>query len=165
MSSRCYWTAFSEPLLFQNEMAARIQLGNATVGYMGESSKNSELRTSPCVAELDMELLVEKSNFAKKYQTMSPYPSISRDLAIIVDEAVTWVSIEGCISNTKASFLKEIKFFDVFRGKQVPQGKKSIAFNLCFQAQDRTLKSEEVDVVQQVILETLHKFLSAELRK
>ncbi|MFO0793762.1 MAG: phenylalanine--tRNA ligase subunit beta [Candidatus Brocadiaceae bacterium] len=165
MSSRCDWTVFSEPLLFQNERAARIQLGDVTVGYMGESSKNSELRTSPCIAELDMEVLVEKSNFAKKYQTMSPYPAVSRDLAIIVDEAVTWASIEGCISNTKASFLKEIKFFDVFRGKQVPQGKKSIAFNLCFQAQDRTLKSEEVDVVQQLILETLHKFLSAELRK
>jgi phenylalanyl-tRNA synthetase beta chain len=165
ISSRCDWTAFSEPLLFQNERAARIQVGSVTIGYMGESSKNSELRTSPCIAELDMDLLVEKSNFSKKYQTMSPYPSISRDLAIIVDEAVTWASIAGCISNTKASFLKEIKFFDVFRGKQVPQGKKSIAFNLCFQAQDRTLKSEEVDVVQQVILETLHKFLGAELRK
>jgi phenylalanyl-tRNA synthetase beta chain len=61
--------------------------------------------------------------------------------------------------------VKEINFFDVYRGKKIPAGKKSIALNLCFQARDKTLKSEEVDSVQQIILDALHKTLGAELRK
>ena len=61
--------------------------------------------------------------------------------------------------------MKDINFFDIYRGKQIPSGKKSIAFNLCFQASDRTLKSEEVDVAQQMILDNFYKTLGAELRK
>ena len=67
--------------------------------------------------------------------------------------------------DTQALHLKENNFFDIYRGKQIPAGKKSIAFNLCFQATDRTLKGEEVDAAQQVILDALYKTLGAELRK
>ena len=86
---------------------------------------------------------------------------------------MTWASIEKCIATanprskprTSVSYLKGINFFDIYRGKQIPSGKKSIAFNLCFQALDRTLRSEEVDIELQTIVDSLQRILNAELRK
>jgi len=174
ITSKCEWMKIGviESKLFISEKAATIQLGGERFGYLGEA-KELELKTSPCMVELDMDLLVKMSNFSKKYQTLSQYPPVLRDLAIIVDEEVTWASIEKCIattnprskSRTSVSYLTGINFFDIYRGKQIPSGKKGIAFNLCFQAQDRTLKSEEVDIALQKILNDLQETLGVELRK
>jgi phenylalanyl-tRNA synthetase beta chain len=161
----CEWKVFREPRLFLDERAASIQMDGMTVGYLGEASKELEFKTLACFVELDMDLLIQKSNFTRKYQNLPQYPPVFRDLAIIVNEEVTWASIEKCITSSKVNYLKEIHFFDVYRGQQVPAGKKSVAINFCFQAPDRTLKSEEADNAQQMILDTLHKTLGAELRK
>ncbi|UJS17574.1 MAG: phenylalanine--tRNA ligase subunit beta [Candidatus Jettenia sp.] len=159
------WISFSEPKLFRDERAAKIQLDDKTLGYLGEASRELGFKTSFCLSELDMDFLAEKSNFEKRYHPLSLYPPVFRDLAIIVDEEVLWTSIEKCITATHISFLKGIHFFDVYRGKQIPAGKKSVAFNLCFQAEDRTLKSEEVETAEWTILDVLHTTLDAELRK
>jgi len=153
-----------ESKLFKDGKAAKIKLSSNILGYLGEA-KEFGFKTSPYMAELDMDLLVEKSNFTKKYQTLSQYPPVFRDLAIVIKEDYIWADIENCIKNTKANYLEEINFFDIYRGKQIPAGMKSIAFNLCFQSQDRTLKSEEVDLAVQTILNSLHETLGAELRK
>jgi phenylalanyl-tRNA synthetase beta chain len=153
-----------ESELFKDGKAAKIKLSSNILGYLGEA-KEFGFKTSPYMAELDMDLLVEESNFTKKYQTLSQYPPVFRDLAIVIKEDYIWADIENCIKNTKANYLKEINFFDIYRGKQIPAGMKSIAFNLCFQSQDRTLRSEEVDLAVQTILDSLHETLGAELRK
>jgi len=162
--SKCEWMILGGSILFKADRSAKIQLGNNVLGYIGEA-KELELKTSPCVVELDMDLLVKMSHFSKKYHALSQYPPVLRDLAIIVGEEVTWASIEKCIADVNISFMTVINFFDIYRGKQIPSGKKSIAFNLCFQASDRTLKSEEVDVAQQKILNALQETLGGELRK
>src|SRR3989304_1125659 len=166
ITSKCEWMKIGviESKLFISEKAATIQLGGERFGYLGEA-KELELKTSPCMVELDMDLLVKMSSFSKKYHALSQYPPVLRDLAIIVDEEVTWASIEKCIATASVSYLTGINFFDIYRGKQILSGKKSIAFNLCFQASDRTLKSEEVDVAQQKILNALQETLGGELRK
>src|SRR3990172_5071740 len=153
-----------ESKLFKDGKATKIKLSSNILGYLGEV-KEFGFKTSPYMAELDMDLLVEKSNFTKKYQTLSQYPPVFRDLAVIIKEDYIWADIENCVKNTKANYLEEINFFDIYRGKQIPAGMKSIAFNLCFQSQDRTLKSEEVDLAVQTILNSLHETLGAELRK
>jgi len=153
-----------ESKLFKDGKAAKIKLSSNILGYLGEA-KEFGFKTSPYMAELDLDLLVEKSNFTKKYQTLSQYPPVFRDLAIVIKEDYIWADIENCVKNTKANYLEEINFFDIYRGKQIPAGMKSIAFNLCFQSQDRTLKSEEVDLAVQTILNSLQETLGAELRK
>ncbi len=163
--SKCEWIPFCEPKLFRNERAARIQMDGNHVGYFGEASQELGFKAVSFFLEVDMDVLIEKSNFTKTYQDLPQYPSITRDLAIVVNEEVMWSSIEKCITGTRTAFLKELKFFDVYCGKQIPGGKKSVAFSLCFQAPDRTLKSEEADSAQQIILDALHKTLGAELRK
>src|SRR3990172_2062692 len=164
ITSKCEWVPFVGSIPFKADKSAKIQLGNNILGYMGEA-KELEFKTSSCMVELDLDLLVKMSNFSKYFQTLSQYPPVLRDLAIIVDEEVTWASIEKCIAAANISFMTAINFFDIYRGKQIPSGKKSIAFNLCYQSSDRTLKSEEVDVAQQMILDNLYKTLGAELRK
>lgn len=165
ISSKCTWTPFCKPGLFRDERAARIILDDRVLGYFGEASKDLGFKTEPCLWEIDVDFLIEKSNLTKEYQAISQYPSVIRDLAVIVDERVTWASIEQCITETRVPFLKEIQFFDIYRGKQIPAGKKSVAFSLCFQAHDRTLRSEEADMSVQIILDALHNKLGAELRK
>lgn len=162
--SKCESLPFSKPELFRDGRAAKILLDGKVLGYLGEGSNDLAFNAPPCLAELDMDLLVEKASCAKNYQALPQQPPVFRDLALLVDEEVAWTSIEKAIAGTKVPFLKNINFFDVYRGKQIPAGKKSIAFNLCFQAQDRTLKNEEVDVAQATIIDVLHKTLNAELR-
>lgn len=164
ITSKCEWMTFAGSILFKADKSAKIQLGNNILGYIGEA-KELEFKTPPCMVELDLDLLVKMSNFSKYFQTLSQYPPVLRDLAIIVDEEVTWVSIEKCIAAANISFMMAVKFFDIYRGKQIPSGKKSIAFNLCFQAPDRTLRNDEVDVAQQAILDALYRIIGAELRK
>ena len=83
-------------ILFKADKSAKIQLGNNILGYIGEA-KEMELKTSPCMVELDLDLLVKVSNLLKYFQTLSQYPPVLRDLAIIVDEEVTWASIENVL--------------------------------------------------------------------
>ncbi len=162
--SNCEWMAFGGASLFNADKSAKIMLSDSVLGYMGEA-KGLGYKTAPCMVELDIDLLVKMSAISKNYQPLSHYPPALRDLAIVFDEEVLWAAIEKCVAAAHISFLTGINFFDTYRGKQIPPGKKSIAFSLCFQANDRTLKSEEVDVALQKILDTLHKTLGAELRK
>jgi phenylalanyl-tRNA synthetase beta chain len=167
IAAECEWIPYETSrsiLLFKTGKVAQIKWDGNILGYLGESCE-SEFKPPPCMMELDMDLLMEKSNFIKKYKNLSLYPPVFRDLAIIVNEAYLWSDIQRCIKYTKINFLREINFFDVYRGKQIPAGKKSIAFNLCFQSPDRTLSSEEVDVELQAIIDSLQRTLNAELRK
>lgn len=163
--SRCEWIPFNESRLFRDGRAARIQMGNDLVGYFGEASQELGFKEAFCLVEIDLDVLAEKVNFAKKYLDLPQYPAVFRDLALLVNEEVTWSSLEKCIMDTRVDFLTELKFFDVYRGKQIPAGKKSVAFGLCFQTKDRTLTGEEVDDAQQMIVNTLNRTLGAELRK
>ncbi|MCF6158683.1 MAG: phenylalanine--tRNA ligase subunit beta [wastewater metagenome] len=163
--SKGEWTPFKEPKLFKDERAAQVFLDGRVLGYLGEASKELEFKTQTSLLELDVDLLIESANFTKKYQVISQYPSVIRDLAIIIDERVAWSSIEQCIADIRIPFFKGVNFFDIYRGKQIPEGQKSVAFSLCFQAQDRTLKGEEVDIAVQTALDTLREKLGAELRK
>lgn len=161
----CEWLSFSESRLFRHGRVARIQMGGDLIGFFGEASQELGFKAVLCLGEIDLDVLEEKANFTKKYQDLPQYPAVFRDLAILVNEEVTWSSLEKCILDTKIDFLKEMKFLDAYRGKQIPAGKKSVAFGLCFQAKDRTLTGEEVDNIQQMIVDTLCKMLGAELRK
>jgi phenylalanyl-tRNA synthetase beta chain len=116
------------------------------------------------VAELDFNILIDKANLDGSYRRISSFPIVKRDLAVVTDEKVTWANIRGCIESLKIDYLGDIEFFDVYRGKQIEKGKKSIAFKLIFRAEDRTLKSEDIDALQEKILANLSNSLGATLR-
>ena len=154
--------------LFDPGESAKLKLGEEILGYIGkvndDTIKRYDFRSTPYITELDFKLLVEKANLRNSFQKLPAFPAIIRDLAIVCAKDITWGSIKGCIESLKIEYLDNIKFFDVFSGEQIEEGKKSIAFSLTFRADDRTLKSEEVDVLQKKILEKLENTLGARLR-
>ncbi len=91
----------------------------------------------------------------RAYSKLAAHPAAVRDLAVVVDESVPWARIEGAIRDLRIPILESIEFFDIFRGKQVPAGKKSIAFSLTFRAADRTLTSDEVEAARQSCIRSL----------
>ena len=131
------------------DKSTELKLGDSVLGFIGELSRevinDYDFRSKPCVAELDFNILIDKTNLDGSYCKISSFPIVTRDLAVVADEKVTWADIKGCIESLKIDYLGDIEFFDVYRGKQVEKGKKSIAFKLIFRAEDKTLKSEEVD--------------------
>jgi len=154
--------------LFSSEKSAELRLGDSVLGFIGELSRevisDYDFRSKPCVAELDFNVLIDKTSLEGSYKKIPSLPIVSRDFAVVSNEKVTWAEIKGCIESLKIDYVDDIEFFDVYRGKQIEKGRKSIAFRVIFRADDKTLKSEEVDVLQEKILTNLNNSLGVSLR-
>jgi phenylalanyl-tRNA synthetase beta chain len=106
--------------------------------------------------------LLSLTDALKKYQPIPRYPSTSRDIALLVDEKVTYQQI--CDVVQKFSLVNSVALFDLYAGEQVPAGKKSLAFRVIYQSPTHTLTDDEVDKVQQQILDKLQHDFRATLR-
>ena len=98
------------------------------------------------------------------YRPIPKYPSITRDLAIVLDESVTCQDMEEVIRKTAGTELESLSLFDLYRGEPVPEGKKSLAYTLVFQAADRTLTDQEVGMILETIVNELKQKYKAMLR-
>ncbi|MBN1152310.1 MAG: phenylalanine--tRNA ligase subunit beta, partial [Dehalococcoidia bacterium] len=112
--------------------------------------------------ELDVARLMAHSRPVAEYEPLSRFPSSERDLALVVDEAVTYASVTEIVSSF--GLVADTTLFDVYRGEQVPPGKKSFAVRIVFQAPDRTLTDAEVQGTLDKILARLGSRLGASLR-
>ena len=99
------------------------------------------------------------------YQEVSKYPSVERDLALVVPEATLYEAIESCIQATKLSALKETRVFDIFESEKLGLQKKSVAINFVFNAPDKTLTDVEIDGMMQSLIKQFEKNIQAEIRK
>ena len=115
------------------------------------------------VSQLDK--FIKNISNVKKYKSIPVFPSIEIDLAIVVDQDVKNDDIENEIKSSGTGMLKEIRLFDIYRGKQIESGKKSMAYSLSFGEENRTLKDIEVEIIVKRILESLSKKFNARLRE
>jgi phenylalanyl-tRNA synthetase beta chain len=92
------------------------------------------------------------------------YPAVLEDLAVVVDEEVPAESVQGVIREAGGPMLRQVSLFDLYRGEQLAPGKKSLAYSVVYQADDRTLTDEEVAGFRQEIVRQLEQQLGAELR-
>ena len=99
--------------------------------------------------------MYKRQNLEKAYSPLPKYPATSRDIALVVDESMAVGDIEKVIASAGGKILKNIKLFDVYRGPQVGENKKSVAFALTYRHDDRTLTDEDVNKVHDKILKTL----------
>jgi len=154
--------------LFSSGKSAELRLGDSVLGFIGELSRevisDYDFRSKPCVAELDFNILIDKTNLESSYRKIPSFPIVTRDIAVVTDEDVTWADIKRCIDSLQIDYVDDIEFFDVYRGKQIEKGRKSVAFRIIFRADDKTLKNEEVDVLQEKILVNLNNSLGVNLR-
>lgn len=150
---------------------ARIVSGDIELGIMGEIhpevSENYEISTRVYTAELFFDNIMAKSDKKIVYKPLPKYPSTSRDIALVVDEAIEVAQIENTIKDgaENSEILQSIELFDIYRGAQVEQNKKSMAFTLTYRSDDYTLKEEEVAVVHENILKALSEKIGAKLRE
>jgi len=117
------------------------------------------------IGMIDIGPLVEGACLKPDYKPLPRFPAVSRDIAMLVDDRVLVKQIEQLIRAKAGKILEEIKLFDVYKGKQVPDGKKSVAYSITFRAADRTLTDDEVGKAMDSIMKALSDKLGAQLRE
>ena len=147
---------------------AKVVVGGTEIGVFGQIhplvAKNYDVDAEFYCAELSFDALFAVKGSDPVYKPLPKFPSVTRDIAVVCDEATTVGALEACIRKGAKGLLKDVALFDIYRGKGVDEGKKSVAFNLVLRADDRSLTSEEADADVKNILDTLEKELGAVLR-
>ena len=116
-------------------------------------------------AELNWSAIVKATKKNKiEFKELSKYPSVSRDLALLVDDNVEFAQIEQIARKAEKKLLKSVTLFDVYQGKNLPAGKKSYAVNFVFEDVEKTLSEKQIDAMMQKLIASLKKQLGAELR-
>lgn len=111
-----------------------------------------------------LNVITEMADMEKVYYPLPKYPATSRDIALVVDEEMTVGEIQKVIRKAGGKLLKKIELFDVYRGPQVGENKKSVAFALTYRHDDKTLTDEDVNAVHNKILTNLKEKLDVVLR-
>ena len=137
----------------------------ATVGEVHPAVLSAYGITKPVyIFELDATTVMKYMAKDLKYKALPKYPATSRDLAMLVDVDVNAADIEKAMTKVAGQNLTQITLFDVYTGKQVEEGKKSLAFSLTFQSNDKTLTDAEIDPAIEKIVAKLQKDFNANLR-
>lgn len=127
--------------------------------------KQFGLTTEVYYADLNWTLLMKLIRKQKVQFTDIPrYPAVSRDLALLIDKSVTFAQVEQVARQTERKLLKQVQLFDVYEGKNLPEGKKSYAVNFILQDMEKTMSDKQIDNIMQRIIANLQKQLSATLR-
>ena len=147
---------------------AAVVIDGMEVGVMGQVhplvAKNYGIDTDVYCAEISFTKLLQCRLPDATYSPLPKYPAVTRDLALICDEAVTVAQAEEVITAAAGKLLRDVKLFDIYRGVGVPEGKKSMAFSLELRADDRTLTDTDSEGVVTKVLNSLKEKLNATLR-
>lgn len=149
-------------------LAVQVQLDGREVGVAGRLEEGLSrawgLREPVFLFELILDEIIDSALELQQFQGLARYPSVSRDLAVIVGEEVSYSQVRQKILEAGEPLLVGLRLFDVYRGEQIPEGKKSLACSLTFRLGHRTLRDEEVDGAVDLIAGRLRDELSASLR-
>jgi phenylalanyl-tRNA synthetase beta chain len=154
-----------EPSL-ETGVSAEIMISDEKVGVIGKVHHHVaaafDISGEVFLFEINLERLFSLCSNQRIFRPVIRYPAVNRDLALVMDEGIAYGKIEECISHFK--LVASIKLFDLYRGEQIPDGKKSLALRLLFQAEDHTLTDVEVDRAMKAILGKLNADFSIVLR-
>lgn len=147
---------------------AKLYVNRKFVGTLGEIhpdvTEKYGLDESAFVCELDLDVLYEEANVVRKYKALPKFPAVTRDIALIVDDEILVQEIEDIIKRQGKNMIEKVTLFDVYKGKQIEEGKKSIAYSITYRLPNKTLTDKEVNKVHDKILKTLEYKIGAELR-
>ena len=144
--------------------SAYINVNGTNVGIIGKLHPNVT-KEDVYVLEINLDELFKKKVGKMKYKEISKFPSVKKDVAFVVDKALTSKDIEKVIKNAGGSLLTEIEVFDVYTGITIGIDKKSIAYSLIFSDNKKTLTDEEVNNLMQKVMDNVCKKFGAEVRK
>ena len=157
-----------EELSYHPGRFAEVWSGSDCLGWFGQIhplvAKNYGVDAEFYCAELAMDELENAKGADPEYVPLPKFPAVTRDIAVVCDRAVTVGALEDCIRRGAKGLLKDVSLFDIYTGSGIPEGKKSVAFNLTLRSDDRSLTAQEADEDVKSILETLKAELNAVLR-
>jgi phenylalanyl-tRNA synthetase beta chain len=161
-------TANSHPY-FEGGFSLSLRIGDKPAGSMGlvHHSIRKDWRLADPVAVLDVALspLLEHAMRSPSFAAIAPYPCIVRDMALVVDEPVRHENITQIIRTVAPPELEKIELFDIYRGKSIGAGRKSMAYSLTYRSATRTLTDEEANGYHNIIKEALRRELHADIRE
>lgn len=160
------WRRLNQPdALFLEE--GEMQIGNQILGRLGQmqslAAAKAGLRNPVYLAELDLDFF-QRRIASRSFKAPALFPAIRRDVAMSIDEAISHDAVLQTIKKAKAPFLDSVMLFDVFRGKGIVKGKKSVAYALIYRRADRTLKDAEVAKAHEKVITHLRQDLKATIR-
>jgi phenylalanyl-tRNA synthetase beta chain len=146
--------------------SARITRSEALVGYLGalHPALSAERKLAIPVYLFELDLDAVQAGHGAGFRALSKYPTVRRDVSLVVDESVTAQAIGDCVGQVGIPVLKNLECFDVYRGEGIDSGKKSLSLGLTFQDPTRTLTDAEVDQGVAQIVASLKTNLGAILR-
>ncbi len=159
----------SDNPLFHPGRGAEMKIGDSVIGEFGEVHPLVRERfdlpaQAVLVGEFDLDAMLAHVTSMYLVQALSRYPAVAQDLALIVDENVPADRVQSLIVQTGGNLIDRVTLFDVYRGDQIARGKKSLAYAISFQADDRTLSDSDVTKVREKIVARLKREIDAEVR-
>ena len=162
------YTAEKHDPTFHPGRCARVSVGGVDLGCFGQIhplvARSYGIDGEIFAAELNFTALLSLQLPEKTYTPLPKYPAVTRDIAVVCDEAVTVAALSDCIRAAGGKLLRSVELFDIYRGKGIASGSKSAAFRLTLRADDRTLTDADSDGVVSAVLVALEKELNAKLR-
>ncbi len=149
--------------------SCRVRLGGEALGYVGqlpaEALRQFDLRGPTTVAEVKLSLLIEAADLVPRCMPQSPYPAVSRDLNLVVDEAVRWADVAATVRAGGGPLFEALEYRDTYRdSERLGQGKKSLLFSIALRSGDGTLTNEQADEVRERVVAACRAKHGAELR-
>ena len=153
---------------FTEGRGAEVLLNGQFWGWLGELDRSVtdqlDLRDPVTIAELDLSVLESVADMVPKFKPLPSYQGSSRDLNFVLDDPVTWNELNVVVRGAAGPLLESIGFGGQYRGKQIPEGKKSYLVTLMYRSPERTLTSDEVEAAQQSVIAACQTQLGATLR-
>jgi phenylalanyl-tRNA synthetase beta chain len=152
------------------ETGAILRIKNKEIGRIGITSEkvNKQFGIKQPVLYADLlweEMLTNKKSNRFSYREISKFPSVQRDLALVVDKTITYAQVEKMAAGLQLSYLQKTRLFDIFESDKLGANKKSMAVNFTFEDSSKTLTDAEIDEMMNKIIAACEKQLQAEIRK
>lgn len=159
----------SSSALWQKGRCAELKVNSQEIGFVGEISSNIQraLKSSKSIGalHLNVDKLVQLATEERMYQAPPKFPSAFRDIAVFVPVPTKVAELMNVIHDAGGELVQDIDLFDVYEEEAIAGGKKSLAFHIVYQAQDRTLNAQEVDALHRKIIEAIEQNPEWEVRK
>ena len=159
----------SKTSFWQLKKSAEIKIDRAEIGFLGTISpevlEELKINENSVFFEIDFDKLTQLCSEEHEFRPLSRYPSAVRDLAVLVPRGVLVEDVLNRINTVGGKVVRDVDLFDIYEGKELPEGKKNLAFHIIYQAEDRTLRSSEIDEIHQKIIMALEKRLRWQVRK
>lgn len=159
----------TESTCFADSCSYNILLNNEKIGYIGEIKERMarlfDIKQTVLAGVIDFEKLIKERHPVEAFKDLPRFPAAPRDLAIVVDEDIQVGRIIKLIKEKAGPLLEKVELFDLFRGKQIGAGKKSLAFSMIYRSPDGSLESEDITAIHDKIADELKNNFNAEIRE